>query len=222
MQWSSDGSFFICHGGYTADPRRTGSEPAGVLRVDASTGKVSYVAAGRAPALSRDNRTIYLLRNDERGREPETILLERQLTSSVEREVLRRPSLRGLRLSPDGRRLVAITGDAQTGTNSLLIVSLIGEETREIATTPGSESITGVFWSPDSRSVFAQRSLAKAKPVFIRVTLDGRITAHPELDLGSNVQLHPDGRHIAYSVPKESKVEVHRLEAVVPRAGARP
>lgn len=38
------------------------------------------------------------------------------------------------------------------------------------------------------------------------------MTNHPDLELGENVRVHPDDRQIAFSVPTENVVEVHRLD----------
>jgi hypothetical protein len=73
-----------------------------------------------------------------------------------------------------------------------------------------------LFWSPDSASVFARKSRG-TRPSFVRAALDGKVTTHPDLDLGVDIRVHPDGRQIAYAVPEEGAgiTEVHRLDRIV-------
>ena len=70
------------------------------------------MATGRAPALTRDGRTVYLLRDLEAASAKGVALIEHQLASGAERELIRRESLALLELSPDGRLLATVSSTA--------------------------------------------------------------------------------------------------------------
>ena len=217
-QWSANGSFVICQGVHF-DSR---AERPGVVRMDGATGVVTFVAAGRAPALTRDGRTVYLLRYPEGQSSAKGVaLIEHQLASGAERELLRRESLALLRLSPDGRLLATISRSASTSERALLLVPVAGDQAREVLALRGGETFgpgqSGLFWAPDGHSVFVMKAVSGAKPTFVRVALDGTVTNHPDLELGNDVNVHPDGRQVAYSVPTENVVEVHRLDGIASR-----
>jgi Tol biopolymer transport system component len=214
LQLAADGSFFICEG-------MTPQQRFGILRVDAATGQTSFIVPGHAPSLSADGRLLYFLQPDEaQPFGPGVAIVERQLTSGAERELMRRGSLKGLRLSPDGQLLATVTEAGPDGTSALALVSTSEGQPRELLRLPRGEGFAGntLFWSPDGGAVFVQKSVTGAKPTLIRVTLEGSVTAHPDVPLGRDPLVHPDGRQIAYAVPVESVHEVHRLD----RLGSAP
>jgi hypothetical protein len=204
LQWASSGGFFVCLGPHVDERQNARPLRYGIVRMAADTGEVTFVAPGRAPALSSNGQTVYLLRDIEgRPEEQHVAIVERQLASGVERELHRRPSLAGLSLSPDGRWLATVSRNRDAGTSALLFVSISGDITREVVALPRGETFDAqtLFWSPDSGSVFARKSGAGIKPSFVRAALDGKVTTHPDLDLGVDIRVHPDGRQIAYAVP---------------------
>jgi Tol biopolymer transport system component len=222
LQWASSGAFFICHGSHVDERQSARPLRYGIVRMTADTGEVTFVAPGRAPALSSDGRTVYLLRDiEDQPGEQRVAIVERQLASGVERELLRRSSLAGLSLSPDGRWLATVARNPDAGTNALVIVSMSSDKAHEAIVLPPGETFNAstLFWSPDSASVLAAKSRTGIKPVFLRATLDGKLTTHPDLELGVNIRVHPDGRQIAYAVPGEGAgiTEVYRLDGLVGR-----
>jgi hypothetical protein len=146
-----------------------------------------------------------------------TILIEHQLASGDERELTGRPTMGRLRLSPDGRLLATRSRNPATGEQSVLIVPVSGEPAREVVRVPQGETLEVLFWAPDGTALILRRFADGAKPTTVQVALDGKMTPAPGLDLPNNtspirVQLSSDGRHVAYSVPLEAEVEVHRLD----------
>jgi len=222
LQWASSGAFFICHGSHVDERQSARPLRYGIVRMTADTGEVTFVAPGRAPALSSDGRTVYLLRDiEDQPGEQRVAIVERQLASGVERELLRRSSLAGLSLSPDGRWLATVSRNRDAGTSALVTASTSGNDVREaVHLTRGEAFDAGtLFWSPDSGSVMARKSGTGTKPGFVRAALDGKLTTHPDLELGVNIRVHPDGRQIAYAVPGEGAgiTEVYRLDGLVGR-----
>jgi Tol biopolymer transport system component len=223
--WSKDGRFLVCYGSLV-DPLGRMPAKAGIVRVDLATGHASFLTTGRSPALSPDDRTVYVVRGDFRAVPlEESAVIRIDLTTGTEREVLRRPVVYAVHVSPDGRRLVAQAGDPLTKTRSLLMFSPDGGDVREMLVTPdtgaGGSVFWPVFWSPDSQTVFVRRSTADGKPVFVRITLDGHLTEYPGLELGGNVQLSADGQRVAFTGSKKVQIDVHRLRNVLAVEGGR-
>jgi Tol biopolymer transport system component len=213
MVWSGDGRFFVCHGAVAGSGGR--ATRAGIIRVDVATGDARFLTAGRAPSLSPDSRTLYLLRGDQ-APGVESSVIQFDLASGTERELLRRSSLYALQVSPDGRHLVARLVDGGTQTQSLLLVSVETAEARELSVVPEPGFVDALFWAPDSRSVLARRAVSSRKPIWARVSLDGTVTEYPELELGAVVRLNADASRVAYAVPKQVEVAIRRIEGVIP------
>ena len=217
LQWAAGGSFFICQGRHVVDREGVQTSKAGVLKIEAATGVASYVASGRTPALSDDDRTVYFLRTNESAPDQGRVaVIERQLNSGSERTLLTQPALSGLRLSPDGRFLATVSTDPTTPSGVLLLVPVAAGDAREILkVSQGTLEANTLFWSPDSGSVFIRKTVPAGKPVFVRVTREGEVTLLPELDLGGNVQVHADGRHLAFSIARQDSVDVHRIDGII-------
>jgi dipeptidyl aminopeptidase/acylaminoacyl peptidase len=123
-----------------------------------------------------------------------------------------------LRLSPDGRLLVAASRDPETGEDSILLVSVSGEEPRIPTTVPRGQALDVAFWSSDSRSLVARRSRSSGHD-YLRVTIDGMVAGAGALQLPGNthavtIEVSPDGRRIAFGVPREETTAVYRLNGV--------
>ena len=197
-RWSPDGSAFEVWG-------RDLDLQWGVYRIDARSGEVSLVLnasnlAGNAdPCWSHDGNSLYYRHFFEQSNE--VAFIERDLASKKEREIIRRPFLAGINVSPDGR-FIATGGDASpnSGTRTALLIPVQGGEVRELGQT------LGVFgWARDSRSVYLwNRSpdVKEGRDLF-QVAIDGGSPRKLELRLDPNttwVSIHPDGQRIAYQV----------------------
>ncbi|MBL8294245.1 MAG: PD40 domain-containing protein [Bryobacterales bacterium] len=206
---SPDGQSFVTWG-TDAKGRR------GIYRIDAESGEALAVALtpeegdGEAlvnPAWSPDGGKVYYARFVGRAPEQKASLVERNLSSGVDRVVITRPrrqmNLQSWSLSPDGRHAAAAT--ATPGTTC--VVSISGGEPRDMA---GSF----VMWAPDSRSVVLRRRSEGGEGELWRVPLHGGAARQLEWRPSPGttvVQLSPDGRHIAImntSTPKPGEVWV--------------
>jgi Tol biopolymer transport system component len=216
LNWSADGRSVVCVGRFSGRGTGIRQDRSGVIRVDASTGQVSYVADGRAVAVGTTGQ-MYLLRDEESDGQRRVRLIER-LSNGVERELTSRPTMGRLRLSPDGRLLATTSRDPQTGEDSVLVVPVDGQEPRALTTVPRGEALEIVFWSPDSRSLIVRRSQG-GRHDFLRVTIEGMVTKAEGLQLPGNtnpvtVHVSPDGRRIAYAVPRQETAGVYTLNGV--------
>jgi dipeptidyl aminopeptidase/acylaminoacyl peptidase len=216
LNWSSDGRSVVCVGRFSG--RGTGSrqDRNGVIRVEVSTGQVSYVTDGRAVALGTAGQ-MYVLRDEQSEGQRRTRLVERSSTG-VERELASRANMGRLRLSPDGRLLAAASRDPETGEDSILLVPVSGEEPRVLMTVPRDQAVDVAFWSPDSRSLIARRSRSNGH-AYLRVTIDGMVSNADTLQLpgskhAATVEVSPDGRRVAYAVPREETTAVYRLDGL--------
>jgi Tol biopolymer transport system component len=241
LAYASDGNLFIraadtgqtrmFRGGggeWSADSRsllrvgRSSSKATNVIRVDAETGaETTMVQSDRGPdelieaaVLSRDGRLVYY-RKVIAGAARSAAIVEHDIASGRERELLRRDLLAGMMLSPDGRYL------AVGGRDASMLIPLNGEPPRELLSRPGS-GVMVAMWAPDSTSVYVWQRQAKQ---MLRVGLKGEPPVPVDFDVdleqvgGMRIAVHPNGRQVAYAVNagprvKELWVLDHFLPAV--------
>ena len=250
MRWSPDGLSM-------AVPATDAQGRQGIFRIDATTGEASPIVFGSpgptgagAPTPSRalnpvwapDGRKIYYLRVDPG--DGFTVVIERELSSGNEREVIRR-SRRALpmdvALSPDGRYWAALDGDwfvgspAEPGVTrkwSVLLIPASGGEPKELMR--GESHGAGVLmWAPDSRSCYVYSIKDKstgAREVW-RVGIDGTEPQRLGLDVGvlgnpatsdQRLHPHPDGKRVAFASAEPAKPdEVWALENFLPALNKR-
>lgn len=184
--WTPDSRFLVCFGSVDAGrSNATGASGPGVVLMDAETGEVSWLAPGQEPEIAADGRAVYALRSDhgELG-EPPTRLVERQIASGSERELLRANRLTGLRGSPDGRLLATVATES-TGERALPVVPTDAGPPRRLVVGSGSSHVD-LFWAPDGQSIFVGQdfdpdtwTIAEAKAKFSEV-LDRAATEGPQ------------------------------------------
>src|SRR5204863_5340366 len=99
----------------------------------------------------------------------EHLIIGRDLTTGAEKELIRRPFLGTLQISPDGRFLATATVDPTKNERLLLLVPLDGSTPREAMRIPSGVADTDLrqvegkgsrvapaSWAPDSRSLVAR------------------------------------------------------------------
>jgi Tol biopolymer transport system component len=223
-RWAPDGRSFLAMG--TQQGRQ------GVYSIDAATGESTPVAVSSPgsqylmPQWSPDGKRIYYFSSLPSF---EMALMEREVASGKERELLRRPlgQYSGSDLSPDGRYVAAVTAESPTEGKAAVLVSTAGGASREILRVEGAQMLTAMMsWTPDSRGVIVHKLLHDAtdnREVWLvpieggaprRLEIDGRKIAQ-----GGRVLLDPTGRRIAY-LSGEAKLEVWALENFLPRLNA--
>jgi Tol biopolymer transport system component len=195
--WTPDGHALLVEG-YGLNQRLRGT-----FRIDAQTGDVSPIAPNLSGRSAPDGKSLYIRRTLSGA--SGFALIQRDLTSGIEKELIRRTSLdRNLTVSPDGQ-YIATTSVTSANLATMLVVPTAGGEPREMMpVTKGQAPFLFSGWAADSRSLLARRRLAGAQSDEVwRVPLtgdeprklDGMVDSH-----FADLAVHPDGRRIAYTV----------------------
>lgn len=190
----------------------------GIFRIDIETGDVFPVRVDQpgSPAwslfsLSPDGRKLFY--SQGLGRQ-ESNVVERDLISGQEKELMRGGTLQPGRVSPDGRYLAVGRSEA-SGSTTVVFLPLDGGERREILVP--AKVVPDQCWTPDGQSVIVlQPGQGKTSPAYWRVPVDGGSPAKVEDSLVCRV--HPDGRRVAYVVAEKvpGKKEIWKLENFLP------
>jgi len=218
-KWFPDGQSVLVVG--DDRPRQPG---VGYYRVDLSSGKAEMLLhtkkGGTAviePELSPDGKTIFYLHTDDG---PEK-LMRFDIDSRSETE-LHQADMVSIAASPDGTQLAYLSKD------SIQIMPAAGGEPRTVYRVPGvTFGQSTVTWMPDQKDLlFVQSSGMGAQDTHVlwRVPLDG--SAPEQMGLSRTggysfeVQVHPDGRRIAFESREASDTEIWALENFLPASTA--
>jgi len=197
LRWTSDGKAVVVS---ALEPGRGWS----MMRVDAQTGQATPVmprSLGPFPRfdLSPDGKTIFYKHTP--GAQ-QAQLLARDLQSGREIEIIRKPGLMYVSVSPDGQRVVI--GAEENGATVLSVMPAAGGEARELVTTRTDGTNYRVCsWTPDGRYVIFATTPKGSTPTenvqLWRVAAEG---GEPQrLDVGVDspyyLRVHPDGRRVA-------------------------
>lgn len=207
----------------------------GAFRVDVETGEMKLLFEipprwpSHLPVWSADGRTVYY-HSMSAGAE-EHIILQRDIESGAEKELLRRPGLGGIALSPDGNYLATATVDPSKNERLILLIALRGGKPREMmrissnvgpadlknVATRGA-SVGPVVWAQDSRSfIVRKRSAPEAEDELWEVPIDGRSPRKLDSMLAPHIfrfAVSPDGRKVVFR-QKESSAPTSRKDREV-------
>jgi Tol biopolymer transport system component len=188
---------------------------AGIYEIDAQGGQRSLVVSPRleealagpiyltSPVLSPDGRTLYYVQRSNPPGANESALVKRDLASATETELLRRPALGDVNLSPDGRYIAAASGDPSIQSNTFLIIPTAGGEPNEVIRRTRPQRPAMFVWEPGSRSLLIRIGSGGDKAELWRAFVDGAAAVKLPTTVDGNVgsvRLHPDGRQIAFQV----------------------
>jgi Tol biopolymer transport system component len=219
-RWSPDGRSFLVEGSDLKLRR-------GIFRIDAQTAEVETIAVAAPdeyfiqPQWSAEGKVVYgRFVNDLLRDNAELIVRERELNSAQEREIVRvntagqlvsGPSRRAFVVSPDGQSLVYRTWDSAHP--AAMLVPIAGGQPRELLKAAPEDGVNIYSWTPDSRAVV----FSKSKELWIYPTDGGQPR---KIDLNeptaSQVQIRPQGNHVAYWIQNRSPEEVWVLENFLP------
>jgi Tol biopolymer transport system component len=220
LRWAPDGNAIVVPG---FEPGKGWS----MLRVDVQTGQATSLmplplAGGGLPRfdLSPDGRTIFYVNTPDPPNANRLQLLARDLQSARETEVIQKPGLYWVSVSPDGRRLVI--GAQEDQSLVLRVMPATGGEARELVRIGAKEANYRVWpsWTPDGRYVLFVKGLygrATRNVQVWRVAAEG---GEPQR-LGLTVddlwwlRLHPDGRRVAIGT-WTGNIEVWVMENFLP------
>ena len=199
----------------------------GVYRADVASGEISLLVAGTGigayPQFSTDGRKLYYRRPQAES----VRLVERDLTSGVERDVYTSPGLVAFEVSPDGRNVAVRVVRPEEAPN-VMVVPAAGGEAREIL--PPTRGPSGIVqgsmsWLPDGRALLVSKAVDGATELW-RVPVDGSEPRRIDLrgegwaeDLAPDrrFSVSRDGRTLAY-VSGTLSAEVWMFDNVVPPA----
>jgi Tol biopolymer transport system component len=209
------------------NPRRQG-----IYRIDAQSGEVFPIVLidSRQEQLSGgtewspDGKSFYYGKIDRSNpAKAAAVFVIHDLVSGKERELIRRPSLRAVNLSPDGRFIAS----SQAGSRStMLLIPTGGGEPLELMQVPEGQFLNHLMWAPDSRSIFVKKTLSATGQTEIwRMPLDGQPhkLGFDASRLRAHIVLHPDGRQVAYAVAQpqnQRKWEIWAIENFLPALSA--
>jgi Tol biopolymer transport system component len=208
LAWSPNGTTILLHGnGKTA--------ATALYRADVRTGEISMLleGIGKGFAVGPDE-SIYLFRNAAPGVEPG--IYEYDPGNGDLRKIADDAHISAqynIGTSPDGSKLAYSRFDRDQMLHELLVVPTKGGEAQVILSTPAPGSITPsantMVWSPDGQwIVFRRRASgdASASSTLEMISVDG---GEPKVliegDAPQHVELHPDGRHLAFVTGSEKK-----------------
>ena len=208
-RWSPDGRSFIAQG---VDFK--GRE--GLYRIDAQTGDAEGIVMSPPGQVSlfavpsSDGKEIYYLRGPE-GRQSPKVLVDRDIASGSERELLGGKCTDGLSIAWDGQSIACGTLDPAAKELGLLVIPVSGGAPRELLRLKQENDVSLPFtqWTPDGRFiVFRKGGEVWAMPVSGGQPRKIDLGAAPVLDL----RIHPDGRRIAFMTRNKTTSEVWAME----------
>lgn len=167
--------------------------------------------------VSQDGKRIYIGRNKVDGTQRAITAVD--LASGKETEMIRRPGLGGINLSPDSRFVATVDRGARAG----LLVPSGGGEARELMRVDAPQVVGFAMWAPDSKSAFFWKSAPGGTAELWRTPVDGTASQKVADYSGrAPFRVSPDGRHVA-SLERgpAGEVEMWALENFLPPAGSR-
>ncbi len=215
----------------------------GIYRIDAQTGNMTALgldAFAASSELSRDGRSLYYMRTlpTKAGIAEADVIVERNLVTGTEGEVIRRSCLFNFRLSPDGQYIAAESTNATANARVVLLVPTRGGEARELMRVPSEvkaedlnsfnlgQRVGVLGWVPDGSLLVEKNPTdrTKARELWI-VPMTGEspktVIGDSNIPANGQISLSPDGRHFVYTIteaapPVTSEIAV--LENFLPKA----
>jgi Tol biopolymer transport system component len=203
-RWSPDGRSFVTQGTDLKGRQ-------GIYRIDAQSGEVDAIvlsAPGEESAIPQwapDGKRIFYRRGDPARKNDS--LMERELASGAERELLRSIDLRWFSVAPDGSQLACATVDPATKESAVSILAVAGGERRHLLRP--SKGFTHPMWTPDGRFILLRNS----GELWAIASTGGEPR---KIDLGVarilDTRVHPDGQRIAFLTRNSTPQEVWVME----------
>jgi len=221
FSWSPDGRSLITMGTDFRGRR-------GIYRIDTQTGDSTQVVDGvNNPVVwATDGRSIYYRTRDARGdARGMLVIMQRDLTSGMERELLRTPADdNAFRLSPDQQSVAYTIRDKRDRT--MLVKPIAGGEPRIVFRATEPDEMYPASWTPDGRHLLVVK-MRDGKPTELWfAAVDGSQPRKIDGDIDSwtqdgGVRLSPDGKQVTF-VHSASKAghEIWALESYLTRLRA--
>jgi hypothetical protein len=203
-----------------------------VFQVDIQTGKGREIAQNSlfVGLMGAGGTKLYSLNQGfaPSGSDFYRALIEKDLASGKEHELIRGRDLNNIRMSPDGKWItvgIVPEKDPERRIREIVAFPTSGGEPHTLLKADNAISIAVITWMPDGRSLQMARALSQQKAERWMVPIDG---GTPSLlgtfELGGlfrrPFRLHPDGKTIAFETQAPRKPsEVWALENFLPRGG---
>lgn len=215
-RWTPDGAIIV--------QARDAQGRQGLFRVDGQTGEVTPIVVSAdgtsavQASVSADGKRIIYRRQTAR----ENAVVERDLVSGSERELVRRARMDGVNLSPDGRQFTFIDRDAAAQTSVLYVMATDGGPARELVRMgPGRGSLEQgrlenfAEWTPDGRRILFTKIQDRTSTWIVPASGGAPVALAHEGAIAS-ARIHPDGRRIAFNGTSGRQWEVWSLENYQP------
>jgi Tol biopolymer transport system component len=219
-RWAPDGRSLVVSG---QDKGRQG-----IYRIDAQTGDTSPITLSEPgenifwTQWSPDGLRLYYRRN----RAKDAVIIERDVASGSEREIIRRANLSfGVDLSPDGRQIAVVIDDQSSKSSAVMLIPVAGGEPRELIRVNHPQSFEIMTWAPDGRGLLLRKSSfagGNEHELWLVPISDGKprqVTSNLNID-GAFVRVHPDRRQIAFMTGSPT-FEVWVMENFLPAVKAK-
>lgn len=185
---------------------------------------------------SADGKKVYYLKNAGNG--AWRALMEKDLASAAERELLRSWRLGSIqmspygsiRVSPDGMWIAMVKADSVDSPKAAVAISATGaQRIKELYRTKAGEDVRIDGWTPDGDALVWILPVSPGKPVgsgelWAIPADEGRTARKLDSNLGSlpaPLIISPDGRYIAFDKKGPSTSEVSVLENFLPKTGSK-
>jgi Tol biopolymer transport system component len=238
MEWSPDGQSFLALGGDLKGR-------AGIYQIDIETGDVKALRLQNSgerlwyPHWARDGKSFYVMLVDQPARV--SAYIQHDISTGKETELIRRKLLEQVKPSPDSRYLNSHSFDEATNSRTMILIPVAGGEVRELMRYPSEvppEDLTnngkGVWfnrgnWAPDSRSFLAFKfrdgKYLETWQIFIDGGQPRKLADDLKIGISNSLPaVHPDGRHIAFTLTETSPrrdPEIWALENFLPTKTAK-
>jgi Tol biopolymer transport system component len=211
-RWSPDGRELLVIG---TDLRGRNN---GLYRIDVQTGEATLVVAPRAsstPQWAPDGKHVYFARG--------SVLIERDLASGAEREVVKFPSAPGaVGVSPDGS-LVAYDAAGSAGGEDLFVMSTAGGPPRVLLHVAAPEHLARFEWASEGAAIaVAKRRDDGAASELWLVPVGGERPHKLDLNIDNwsiedGFRFDRAGRHVAFvATAGQPGLEIRALENFLP------
>ncbi|MFC2083604.1 tetratricopeptide repeat protein [Bacteroidota bacterium] len=203
--WTPDGNSIITAGGPNFNPKNYG-----FFNLDLQTGetielkikeKDMFDPLGFYPQVSSDDKLFYL------DGERKTIIKHDLKTGKEEELYQSKTNIYNCVLSPDGSQ-IAFSHQFEN-LNKLFVVHTISGEMREMGSIPEGQRNSQLCWAPDGSFVLVESHNTKE---LWKISVDGESQKIDfPMEKREHVEIHPDGKTIAFTQADGSPVEVWKM-----------